>query len=147
MKSSDFMRAIPEAIRSRLPTELQGFQWQARPWLVQLYYQEPRLHYEVWWLAGRYGKRLEIGLHLESRDPAENERLLAYFLSHLVELKATLGDGVEAEPWDRGWTKIYETVPLESFTPEYLARVVDRLAEFMRVMEPMIAKARGVEPM
>ncbi|MGH2593455.1 MAG: hypothetical protein ACRDGG_08080 [Anaerolineae bacterium] len=136
MKSSEFFGAIPAATRVRLPQRLQGFHVNRRSWLVQLYYAQPVLHYEVWNLGERRG-RLELGLHFESRDRAENERLLRGFQSHLFEIKAELGESIEAETWDKGWTKVYEVLPLKSFTQEYLDQVAARLAHMIVVMQPI----------
>ncbi len=132
------MRALPEAVRPYLPPELRDFQWQARTWLVQFYYSDPRLHYEVWWLGEQRGKRLELGLHFESRDPTLNQRLLERFLAHLFEIKAELGPQVEAEMWDRGWTKVYEVYPFAGFDRETLDAVAARLARVMTVLQPIL---------
>src|SRR5512139_461161 len=122
------MRAIPEATRAKLPGQWQNFKTHVRPWLVQLSYADPLLHYEVVTLGERRGI-LEIGLHFESRAPEVNARLLDGFLRHLFEIKAELGDHLEAEHWDKGWTKVYETIPLETFTEAYLERTAERLAK------------------
>ena len=131
------MRAIPPAARAKLPKQWQDFKTHVRPWLVQLSYADPLLHYEVVTLGQRRGV-LEIGLHFESRDPAVNARLLDGFLRHLFEIKTELGDGFEAEKWDKGWTKVYETIPLEPFTDEYLDRVAGRLAHVIVVLQPLL---------
>jgi hypothetical protein len=136
MKSSDFVRALPEAVRPRLPKRLRDFKTASRSWLAQFYYDDPRLHYEVWNLGERR-KRLEIGLHFESRERELNARLLEGMLAHLFEVKAGLGPSFEAEPWDKGWTKVYETIPLESFSADYLERVAARMAQVIRVLEPI----------
>lgn len=137
MRASEFMRAIPAATRAKLPKNLQGFKTHTRPWLVQLSYADPLLHFEVVTLGERRGI-LEIGLHFESRDPTVNTRLLNDFLQHLFEIKTELGNQVEAEKWDRGWTKIYETIPLESYTEDYLDRVAGRLAKMILLLQPML---------
>ncbi len=131
------MRAIPAATRAKLPKRWQTFKTNVRPWLVQLAYADPLLHYEVVTLGERRGV-LEIGLHFESRNPEVNARLLDSFLRHLFEIKAELGDSFEAEKWDKGWTKVYETIPLESFTDEYLDRVAGRLAHVIVVLQPLL---------
>ena len=95
------------------------------------------LHYEVVTLGERRGV-LEIGLHFESRHDAENARLLDGFMQHLVEIKAELGDQVEAEMWDKGWTKVYETIPLETMNAAYLDQVADRLAQMIVVLQPIL---------
>lgn len=141
MKSGEFMRALPEAVRPHLPPELQNCQWQARNWLVQLYYGDPRLHFEVWWLPEQRGKRLELGLHFESRDSTLNRRLLERFLAHLVAIKAELGPEVEAEMWDKGWTKVYEVRRIEGFDRETLEAVAARMAQIIAVLQPILEEA------
>jgi len=142
VKSSEFMRALPDAVRPKLNKRLREFKTAGRAWLAQFYYDDPRVHYEVWNLGPRRG-RLEIGLHLESRDRELNARLLDGMLSHLFEIKAELGSSFEAEPWDKGWTKIYETIPLEPFSTEYLERVAARTAQVMGVLEPIRRTLQG----
>jgi len=136
MKSSEFMRALPEAVRPKLPRRLRDFKVAGRSWLAQFYYDDPRLHYEVWNLGDRR-KRLEIGLHFESTNRDLNARLLEAMSAHLFEIKAELGPTFEAEPWDKGWTKVYETISLESFNADYLERVAVRLAQVIGVLEPI----------
>ncbi len=131
------MRALPPATRAKLPGQWQSFKTNVRPWLVQLAYGDPLLHYEVVTLGERRGI-LEIGLHFESRDSTVNARLLAGFMRHLFEIKAELGDGFEAEMWDKGWTKVYETIPLETFSEAYLDRVAGRLAHVIEVLQPIL---------
>ncbi len=130
------MHALPAAVRAELPPELRKFRSKARSWLCQLYYADPRLHYEVWNMGERRGI-LELGLHFESRDRAVNARLLEGFSQHMVEVKATLGPQWEAEPWDKGWTKVYETIPYQPFSTDLLAATAERLARAMSVMQPI----------
>ncbi len=130
------MQALPGAVRPRLPKGLQGFETNGRSWLMQFYYDDPHVHYEIWNLGERRG-RLEIGLHCESRDRALNAYLLEGMLGHLFEVKAELGPSFEAEPWDKGWTKVYETIPLEPFSADYLDRVAARTAQVITVLEPI----------
>jgi hypothetical protein len=141
LTSTQFMHALPAATRAQLPAHLRTFKSVSRGWLCQLYYREARLHYEVWNMGERRGL-IEIGLHFESRDRARNSALLAGFDRHMVEVKATLGPRWEAEPWDKGWTKVYETVPYEPFTDELLARIAARLARSITVLQPIWEELR-----
>jgi hypothetical protein len=130
------MLALPAATREHLPTELKKFKAATRGWLCQLYYRDARLHYEVWNMGERRGV-LEIGLHFESRERDENVALLKHFSRHLIEIKSRLGSQWEAEMWDKGWTKVYETVPFEPFSDEVLERISKRLATAMTVLQPI----------
>lgn len=141
MRSSEFMKAIPDATRSHLPANLRDFRWQARSWLVQIHYGHPRLHYEVWSLRRR--NLLELGLHFEHRNRSVNARLLDHFDAHAVAIKAELGGQVEVEPWDKGWAKVYETLPLEPFEPPYLESVAIRLAKMIAYLQPILDRAKA----
>jgi hypothetical protein len=136
LSSAQLMHALPGATRAHLPPRLQQFRSAHRSWLCQLYYRDPALHYEVWNLGERRGC-LEIGLHFESRDRGVNTALLRGFSGRMVEVKAVLGPQWEAEQWDKGWTKVYETVPHEPFSPDLLERVARRLARAMTVLQPI----------
>jgi hypothetical protein len=143
MRSSEFMAAVPDAVHRHLPQGLSLRRGRVWPWGVQLYDDDPRFHYEVSRVPPRLGDRLELGLHFESRNAADNLRLLNGFAAYLLELKDELGQGVEAEPWDRGWTKVYETVPLLPYDAGYLDQVARRLAEMIQVMHPLYRRVRG----
>ena len=86
---------------------------------------------------GQARGKLELGLHFESRDRDRNAALLAGFSRQLVEIKATLGPQWEAEAWDKGWSKVYETIPYEPFSDETLQVVAARLARAITVLQPI----------
>lgn len=136
LTSSQFMHALPAATRAHLPPSLRKFRSATRSWLCQFYYRDPRLHYEVWNLGERRGL-IEVGLHFESQDRARNVALLAGFSRRMVEVKASLGPQWEAEPWDKGWTKVYETILYEPFSDEMLESVAARLARAITVLQPI----------
>ena len=137
MRSSEFMAALPAAVQRNLGHEIRVQRGRLWPWGVQFYVDDPRYHYEVSRAPQRVGDRLELALHFESRNPADNRALLAAFDARLVEIKASLGDGAVAEIWDRGWAKVYETVPLEPYDESYLQKIAERMARIMRVLHPI----------
>lgn len=142
MSASAFMRRIPEAVQARLPPQLRSFQWRARSYLVQLFFGSPAIHFEVW-LLKRMGC-IEIGLHFESRERTVNERWFRLFDRYLIEVKADLGPGVELERWDKGWAKIYETIPLAPLDEALLDKVADRLARMISVLQPMSEREQNL---
>ena len=64
-----------------------------------------------------------------------------------MEIKGELEAVMEAEPWERGWTKVYETMPLEPYDAVYLDDVAHRLAEIIRVLHPIYRSLRSPNPM
>lgn len=137
-----FLRTMPEAVTPHLPPTLQRIKsrqpWQ---WLIQFHYGEPTLHYEIARAKWRAG--LEIGFHCESRDKDLNRFLLDGFRHHLFEIKDVLGESVEAEMWDKGWTKIYEVYPEEALTADYQAKVGRRAADFIVCLHPIYVDLRS----
>ena len=142
MRSSEFMRALPGAVQRHLSNGLHLQRGRVWSYGAQLYEDNPRFHYEVARVPKRLGDRLELGLHFESRNPSQNRRLLAGFADRLLEIKGELGEGMEAEPWDKGWTKVYETIPLQAYNQAYLDQVARRLVEIIQVLHPIYRALR-----
>jgi hypothetical protein len=136
LSTTEFLRRLPATVRPLLPDPLGNFQLRNRGWLVQLWYgTDPRIHYEVWVHGSR--NLLELGLHCEA-EAARNEWLRRQLLHRLFELKAALGNGVEVEEWDKGWSRLYETHPLTPLDDARLADFAARVAQFIAVVQPLL---------
>lgn len=147
LSQSAFLNGLPDVLRPALPPHLQSFQAR-RPWggLLQIHYGEARLHYEVSHVVARAGlpsRGWELGFHWEARDARLNRFLLIGFRRHLFEIKAELGETMEAEMWDRGWAKIYEVYPEAPLTADYQTAVAQRLAAIISCLQPIYADLRG----
>ena len=115
----DFLAGTLEAARALLPEELRDFQGRYRGALAQAYYDDPNQHFEA-------------------RDRAANSRMLEWFADELGWIKAELGEHVEAEPWDRGWTRVHQTLPLaEPLSGEIRDDLAHRLARMIELLEPL----------
>lgn len=137
-----FLKTLPDVVIPMLPLPLQGIQArQPFRWIVQFHYGEPRLHYEVSRVRQRGG--WELGFHCEARDKALNRTLLLGFRRNLFEIKDTLGEQVEAEMWDKGWTKIYEVFPDGDLTTDYQAQLASRLATIIVCLHPIYVDLRN----
>jgi hypothetical protein len=134
-RSGEFLQGLLADVQALLPPELRGCQARQQWALAKLFYDDPAVHYEAWLHRAR--ARIELGLHFETRDAARNARMLEYVAEELLFLKASLGDGLEAEPWDKGWTRVYLTLPLEPLLPDYRGRVAARFAELIETLEPL----------
>jgi hypothetical protein len=139
IKLSSFVKLVPDAARPHLPAPLRSFRVALMPWLSQVFYDGDKLiHYELVKLPSKYGdNRMEIGLHFESRNSALNTQLLAGFDRYLLEVREALGADWWAEPWDRGWTKIYTTFEYAQLDEEYVETVGQQLAEVITVLQPI----------
>jgi hypothetical protein len=142
LSQRQFVATLPATVVPHLPTPLQVIKVkQPWHWLVQFHYGEPRLHYEV--SRATRQKGWELGFHCEAADHNLNRFLLDGFRRHLFEIKETLGERMEAEMWDKGWTKIYEVYPDAPLTKSYQAEVGQRLAIIITCLHPIFVELRG----
>ena len=136
MRVQEFLRQIPELVRTQLPPDLREFRV-AGPVasLIKLHYGNPRIHYEVW-IQRRTG-RVEIGLHFED-DAETNARYLESLSSRFVEIQSALGPGVEPEQWTSTWTRIHQGLPLGPLEEDLLPEVSSCMCQMVQVLEPMV---------
>ena len=134
-----FRAALPSRVRTLLPEAWQHFHHRERFSIVQFWYREPACHFEV----GPVPKVgvLEVGLHFELRSAARNAALHAFFDRHYVELRHEMGE-LWLEPWDRGWHKLYRTLPYESsYSEALLDGAATALASQIVTLQPLLDEA------
>jgi hypothetical protein len=135
MNADAFRLALPDQVREHLPAELHRFRHATRFAYVQFWYGEPAFHFEVW-AQPRYNV-IEVGLHFEHKESARNAALHRFFDGRLVEICDLLGE-MWLEQWDKGWHKLYRTVPLEPYTEPLLDSVAREVARQIIVLQPML---------
>ena len=137
MRFHEFLLLVRELAEARLPADAPQLQGRLRLSLLQLYRDDPRLHYEVW--IQRKTGRIEVGLHFEG-EPEANRRWAEALGHRVLELKALLGPDVELEEWTRSWTRLHQTLPLRKLDDDLAEEVAALLARFIEVMEPILAE-------
>jgi hypothetical protein len=131
---SDFFAELRKALKKELPAPWKDFTSRRQGRLMKLYFGEPAFHYEAWHHTG--AGRLEVGLHFEA-SAAENQAAFDFFRARIVAVKAGL-PRAELEPWDRGWSRLYETVPAARLDDVVLARTVDCMTAYVVALQPML---------
>jgi hypothetical protein len=132
---------VYDALPRQLPEPLREHHWRLRWGLLQVYFDNPTVHYEVW--VQRKAGRIEIGLHFEG-EQEENYRWAQALAPRALEIQAQLGPSVELEEWTRIWTRLHESWALRGdLTDELAEEVAQRLARFMEVLEPLLAQERA----
>jgi hypothetical protein len=132
---SDFFAGLRKGVKPKLPAELRNFRTtRGRGRLMKVYFDEPDFHYETWHHTG--AGRLEVGLHFESSAEL-NEAAFDFFRGRMVEVKANL-PRAELEPWDRGWSRLYETLVAARLDEDVLRRTVDCLAGYIVSLQPLV---------
>ena len=132
----DFFGGLRKGVKARLPVELRSFSSsRGRGRLMKLHFGRPEFHYEAWHHTG--AGRLEIGLHFEG-SAQENQQAFDFFRVRMVELKEQL-PRAELEPWDRGWSRLYETLPAQQLDERVLGAAVERLSDYIVTLQPLLA--------
>ena len=137
MRSHEFLLRVRELAEARLPADAPRFEGRLRSSLIQLYRDDPRLHYEVW--IQRKTERIEVGLHFEG-EREDSYRWAEVLGGRVLELQSQLGPSVELEEWTRSWTRLHQTLPLRTLDDALAEEVAEVLARFITVMEPILAE-------
>jgi hypothetical protein len=146
---NQFLYAVYDALHRRLPKPLRKHDWRVRTSILQVYFGDPTVHYEVW--VQRKGWCVEVGLHFEGGDRERNYLWAAALAPRALEIQSQLGPGVELEEWTAKWTRLHESRPLPGdskkpiklvLSEELVDEVAERVARFVEVMEPLLAEER-----
>ena len=136
LSASEFFGGVRKGLKADLPAELQRFEiGRGHSRLLKIHFGRPELHFEAWHHAG--AGRIEVGLHFEGPG-ALNNRAFEFFRSRMVEVKAGL-PRAELEPWDRGWSRLYETLAAPVLDGGAQAETLLRLAAYVTTLQPMLA--------
>ncbi len=138
LRRQEFLAGVVEHLRHELPGELAEFRFKSMSQLVKIYYDNERVHYEVWTSSNR--SQTELGLHFED-GPISTAAYLAYFDQLIVELKHELGPTIELERWTTSWGHLFEILPLGKLTDFQTERTAKRLAELISVLQPLVDAA------
>lgn len=134
MQAASFVRGLPPLVVPRLPAALADPRRSVGGSMLKLWYGNKDLHYECW-IRQRLGV-VEVGLHFES-GALTNLRLLGAFRARERTIAKRL-EGARIEEWDRGWARVWEPVPLGSLDEALQARLAERMARYVRVLEPIL---------
>jgi hypothetical protein len=141
VRIKDFLNLVYDGLPGQLSEQLRDHDWRVRWSLLQVYFEKPAVHYEVW--VQRKARRIELGLHFEC-DREESYRWAEALAPRAIEIQAQLGQNVELEEWTKSWTRLHETLHMETDLDESLAAdVAQRLARYIEVLEPILAEERA----
>jgi hypothetical protein len=131
-----FCKGLPRAVAEELGDAAAPHHL-ATGWMVKLWFGNKDLHYE----CGVYPHRkvVELGLHFES-DAFTNQLLLGALRGHAKAIARRIPTA-RLEPWDKGWARVWEPIPLQRFDDEFGAQVTTTLAKYVRVLEPILEDA------
>lgn len=136
---SAFFDDIVRWLRAELPEELRQFQVRKQSHLIKLFYQNERVHFEVW--VDSLRSQIEVGLDFE--DGAESTAAyLAFFDQRIVEIKAQTGPALDFERWTKSWAHFVEVYPIEPFDRQTARTIAQRLTVIVSVLQPLVEEAQ-----
>ena len=142
MRIKDFLSLVYDSLPEQLPNDLRDHAWGIRWSLLQVYFEKQKVTDEVW--VQRKARKIELGLHFEG-EREESYRWAEVLAPRSIEIQAQLGDGVELEEWTSKWTRLHETIHMETELSDQLAvDVAKRLARYIEVLEPILQEERAV---
>lgn len=133
-----FFDDITRYLRVELPEDLRGFRVRQTSFLMKLYYQNERVHFEVW--VDPVRQQIEIGLDFED-GAASTAAYLAFFDQRIVEIKEQTGPTLELERWTKTWGHFVEVYPIVPLTRDRALMIGDRMVTLISVLQPMIEEA------
>ena len=141
MTPTAFVSAVSREVEAYFQRAGTPLRKSMRSWLAQFWWGDDRsVHYELW--VHGTTLRLEIGLHFEA-TAARNRALYTAFAKHLIEIQETLGETLWLEEWDKGWARLYETIPLYPLDDARVYAVAGRMCEIMECLQPMYEALDG----
>ena len=139
MRIRDFLMLVQERLEPLLPPERRSFQARIRFAFLQVYFDHPSVHYEVW--PQKKTGRIEIGLHFEGEGET-NYRWAAVLAERMPEVQAALGPAMELEEWTPAWTRLHQTLPMGTLDEGEADEAAQRLAALIQAMEPILEQCR-----
>ena len=130
-----FFQALTLRLSPLLPFELRAFEQRRQGRLLKLHYGHPAMHFEAAHHVGR--GRLEVGLHFEA-TAEQNQAAFKFFRVRMVEIKGALPNS-ELESWDRGWARLYETLPGPGLSATLAEAAATRLAAQITTLQPLLS--------
>jgi hypothetical protein len=137
MEQRECLRRVRPLLRERLPEDLRDFQWEAS-FLAKVWFGNHALHYEI--TPRQRAGAIEIGLHFEA-DALTNARLLAAFRAsaNAKAVRRALANA-RMEEWDRGWCRVWESLPYRRADLSLAKELADRIAAYVMALEPILRR-------
>jgi hypothetical protein len=142
--SREFFDEVDLALRGFLPPALRDFSARRSSGNLKVWFgEEEREHYEVQLIRG---PALEVGFHAEHKDAARNDETLDRLLTAEPAWRKALGPEPDAGPFlgrQSGWRRISEVWDTPGITDDASIEAAERLADYIRALEPL--RAKGVK--
>jgi len=141
LKAREFLFLCEDLALAALPASVRRPERRVMWTILQFYYGDPRVHFELQPQVAR--GVVELGLHFEG-PVALNDRWAALVAAHAPEIVAALGDGWELEEWTPSWRRLHRTWAFTVLTEELAREVGGQLARAIEALQPLLDAGREV---
>jgi len=145
--SREFFDEVDLALRGFLPPALRDFSARRSSANLKVWFgDEEREHYEVQLMRGA---AIEVGFHAEHKAAERNEETLARLLDGETKWRKVLGPEPDAGPFlgnQKNWRRVSEVWDHAGLTDDASVEAAERLADYIKVLEPLRLKGRKPAP-
>jgi hypothetical protein len=141
-----FFDQVDDEVRGFVGPALRNFQTEKSGRLIKLWYEDPAVHFEAQRLSTTWSPSarpcLEIGLHLESKQPKRNETMLRQLLESRDVWGSRLADADYGEafgPQGPAWRRLSEVIEFDSMDEEFAGEVAERFSAYIVTLQPLLA--------
>jgi hypothetical protein len=141
-----FFDQVDDEVRGLVGPALRDYQTEKNGRLLKLWYDDPAVHFEAQRLSPAWSPSptptLEIGFHLESRDPRRNESILARLLESRSRWENRLPEAAYGEafgPQGSAWRRLSEVGEIDALDEDLAGEVADRVAAYVVALQPVLA--------
>lgn len=122
------------ALHTSVPRPQRKVMWT----ILQFYWDEPKLHFELQPQPSR--SLIEVGLHFEA-SVEQNEYWAGRVATHQDAIRAALGDEWELEEWTKSWRRLHRPYHFDHLTGALGREVAEEWASAINLLWPF-AQAR-----
>jgi hypothetical protein len=133
-----FFDQVIKQTRSAVGSDWADFQARPQSYLLKVYYENERVHFEV--ALDGIRDLIEVALHFED-GPVSSAAYLHFFDQRIVEIKHALGAELELERWTASWGRLYYMIPLSPFDAAKAKQTASLLARLIDSLQPLVVEA------
>lgn len=141
LQAREFVFFCEDQVMAALPADFPRPQRKVMWTILQLFYGDPTVHFELQPMVGR--GQLEVGLHFEGTLEA-NEAWAAQVSERAVEVMAALGPGWELEVWTASWRRLHRVFHFTRLDVTLAREVAAQILQLMLALQPLFGQTTAV---
>jgi hypothetical protein len=138
LQAREFVFFCEDQVMAALPVGFPRPQRRVMWTILQLFYGDPTVHFELQPMVGR--GQLELGLHFEGALEA-NEAGAAKVSERAIEIMAALGPDWELEVWTASWRRLHRVFHFTRLDVTLAREVAAQMLQLMLALQPVLGES------